>query len=201
MLPNPDRRNVMQMSLLAAALTALPHGAAQADATPVLQADASQSGDPALRDFDGHVGSWHTQHRQLKARLAGSTEWIEFDGTCVLWRLMEGAANVDDNVVNKPSGPYRAVTLRAYDPVSKTWGIWWLDGRLTAGPLDPPMRGSFKDGVGLFYADDTFNGKPIKVRFIWTMPTPTTPRWEQAFSADGGKTWETNWTTDFTRMA
>ena len=72
------------------------------------------------------------------------------------------------------------------------------DGGSRNPKLDPPMVGSFSDGRGLFFGDDTFEGKPIRVRFIWSPLTYATCRWEQAFSQDGGETWETNWTMDFT---
>jgi hypothetical protein len=85
------------------------------------------------------------------------------------------------------------VAPRAYDPKSGLWAIWWIDGRNPSGPLDPPVKGRFVHGVGTFYADDTLRGKPIKVRFIWSHITANSARWEQAYSADGGKTWETNW--------
>jgi hypothetical protein len=83
--------------------------------------------------------------------------------------------------------------------MSGQWSIWWLDGRFPLGPLDPPVRGEFKDGVGTFYADDTFNGKPIRIRFIWSHISAATCRWEQAFSSDRGARWETNWTMNFER--
>jgi len=86
-----------------------------------------------------------------------------------------------------------------YDPKTGTWSIWWHDGR-NPGDLDPPVKGRFKDGVGTFYSDDTLRGKPIKVRFTWSGITATAAHWEQAFSGDGGKTWETNWTADFSKI-
>lgn len=153
-----------------------------------------------LHDFDFLAGTWRVQHRRLKERLAGSDEWEEFGGTSVGRLILDGAGNVDDNVIELPGGTYRAATLRSYDPATGTWSIWWLDGRYPRNPLDPPMVGSFSDGVGLFYADDTFNGRPIRVRFIWSNITATTARWEQAFSPDGGETWEVNWEMDFTRV-
>jgi len=89
--------------------------------------------------------------------------------------------------------------VRTYDPKTGTWSIWWHDGR-NPGDLDPPVKGRFKDGVGTFYSDDTLRGKPIKVRFTWSGITATAAHWEQAFSGDGGKTWETNWTADFSKI-
>ncbi|GLQ46673.1 hypothetical protein GCM10007862_17240 [Dyella lipolytica] len=153
-----------------------------------------------LHDFDFLVGTWHGHHRKLKARLAGSHEWIEFDGTLDVRKLMDGFADVSDNVINLPDGVYRGVGLRSYDPVSGQWASWFLDGRYPADNLDPPMKGSFVNGVGTLYADDVLQGKPIKVRVIWSHITSTSARWEQAYSPDGGKTWETNWVSDFTRV-
>ncbi len=150
-----------------------------------------------LHDFDQKVGKWIAHHKRLKERLAGNHEWVEFDGTQTCWLLMDGYANVDENVMRIPGGEYRGVTLRAYDPGTGQWAIWWLDGRNPFGSLEPPVKGRFQNGVGTFYADDTLRGKPIKVRFVWSDITPTSAHWEQAFSPDGGKTWETNWITDF----
>ena len=149
-------------------------------------------------DFDFFIGSWRVAHHRLKERLAGCTEWADFSGSCVTQKIMGGLGNMDDNVLDLPGDAYRAVTLRAFNPATGFWSIWWLDGR-NPGTLDQPMVGRFEDGVGTFYADDRLAGKPIRVRFLWTLPKPGQPRWEQAFSPDGGKSWETNWVMDFTR--
>ena len=93
--------------------------------------------------------------------------------------------------------PYRAVSLRTYDATKKQWLIWWIDAR-NPSHLDPPVVGGFKNGIGTFYANDTFKGKPIRIRFLWTNLTAE-PHWEQAFSDDGGKTWETNWIMEFVK--
>ena len=148
-------------------------------------------------DFDFLVGSWQVHHRRLKERLAGNHEWIEFEGTCVMQKILGGIGNMDESVLEFPGDAYRAVALRTYDAAKRRWSIWWVDGR-NPGHLDPPVIGGFKDGVGTFYAEDTFKGKPIRVRFLWTNLI-TQPHWEQAFSEDGGKTWETNWTMEFVK--
>ena len=158
-------------------------------------------GNQGVRDFDFFFGRWRVHHRRLKERLTDNHDWVDFEGITVAQPLMGGFGNIDDNVLQLPGDPYRAVTLRSFDPASKQWSIWWLDGRSPRGPLDPPVRGRFHEGVGTFYADDTFNGKPIRIRFIWSQMTSETCRWEQAFSPDGGTTWETNWTMQFTRVA
>ena len=119
-----------------------------------------------VHDFDFFFGSWRVQHRQLKQRLAHCTEWVEFIGTCTAQPTMGGAGNLDDNVIVKPDITYRAMTVRTYDPKTGLWAIWWFDGRAPHGPVDPPMKGSFKDGVGTFLADNNIEGKKIKVRFL-----------------------------------
>jgi hypothetical protein len=149
-------------------------------------------------DFAFLIGRWQVHHRRLKERLAGDTRWDEFGGSSELRTLMDGRGNVDDNVIDLPGGPYRAVTLRSFDPASKQWAIWWLDGR-HPHQIEAPMVGGFENGVGTFYADELFNGRPIRVRFLWSNITADSCRWEQAFSADEGRTWETNWIMDFTR--
>ena len=152
-----------------------------------------------LHDFDFLPGKWRIHHRRLKDRLAGSDEWQEFEGSYEAWPILGGAGNVDDNILELPAGTYRAISLRSFDPETNTWAIWWLDGR-NPHRLDPPVFGSFTNGVGTFLGEDTFNGQPILVRFLWSNIGATTARWEQAFSPDGGQTWETNWIMDSTRI-
>jgi len=154
---------------------------------------------PAVHDFDFYFGTWWVRHRRLKERLVGSDEWEEFEGTSRAWPLLDGAGNVDDNVLEMPNGTYRAVSLRTYEPWSDRWSIWWLDGR-NPGRLDPPVVGGFKDAIGTFIGPDTFDGRPILVRFLWSDITATTCRWEQAFSVDDGATWEVNWIMESTRI-
>ncbi|MBI5259370.1 MAG: DUF1579 domain-containing protein [Burkholderiales bacterium] len=154
----------------------------------------------ARHDFDFLIGRWAVQHRRLRERLAGSTQWDTFSGSTTAWPLLDGQANVDDNLLELPSGRYRAASLRAFDPASDQWSIWWLDSR-SPGALDTPVRGRFSAGEGRFFADDVFAGRPIRVRFLWSDITRDSCRWQQAFSADGGSTWETNWVMDFRRLA
>src|SRR5262245_49618609 len=110
--------------------------------------ELSMTADPA-HDFDFHFGSWNAHHRRLKERLENCTEWVEFDGTATAGPLLGGRGNMDDNVFHTPSGDYRGVTLRAFDPETKKWAIWWLDGRFPH-TLDAPMIGRFENGVGTF---------------------------------------------------
>ena len=114
-------------------------------------------------------------------------------------KILGGFGNVEDNLLCFPDGQFRAVALRSYDPVKEQWSIWWLDGRFP-GRLDVPVVGRFEDGVGTFFARDTFEGAPIVVRFLWSRINSDELRWEQAFSPDDGSTWETNWTMNFFRQ-
>jgi hypothetical protein len=148
--------------------------------------------------FDFFHGAWRVAHRRLRARLCGDTNWENFPGSCVVHAILGGHGNIDDNVIELPAGAYRAATMRAFDPETRRWAIWWLDARNPLR-LDTPMVGEFRDGEGTFFADDVFEGRAIRVRFLWMRTRTASPRWEQAFSADGGETWETNWIMDFSR--
>ena len=149
-------------------------------------------------DFDFEIGSWRVRHRRLKERLANCTEWEEFEGTAEVRSVLGGNGNVEDNVLEFPGATYRAIALRSFDPASKTWAIWWLSSD-DPHRLDVPVIGKFDDGVGAFYADEFLRGDPVQVQFLWLRTDSASPRWEQAMSKDGGKSWETNWTMDFER--
>ena len=150
-------------------------------------------------DFDFFLGNWSVSHRRLKHRLAGSNEWQDFKGTSSCRKILNGMGNTDENFLELPGDAYHAMTVRTFDPKSNEWSIWWFDGRFPAA-LDPPVKGRFADGIGTFFANDMFNGTPIKVRFLWDSRDRNAPRWEQAFSADNGKSWETNWIMVFHKV-
>ncbi|GGF13292.1 hypothetical protein GCM10011611_18750 [Aliidongia dinghuensis] len=150
-----------------------------------------------IHDFDFFAGDWAVHHRQLRNRLAGDTEWFEFDGRIGMRKILGGLGNFDETEIRSPRGIYNGATLRLFDPETSNWSIYWLDSRRLG--IDTPMIGRFENGIGTFYADELFEGRPIRVRFIWTPISTTACRWEQAFSADGGASWETNWIMDFTR--
>jgi len=189
-------RTLLKFSLAAALMALSTLTLATQDKLPPRQGD-DLSG---LHAFDLRAGCWTIHNHVLKERLANNHEWFDYDGTQRLWITMGGYGNMDDNELRKPDGTYYGVTVRTYDPKTGTWSIWWYDGRDPSGDLDPQVKGRFKDGVGSFYSDDSLRGKPIKVRFTWSGITATAAHWEQAFSGDGGKTWETNWTADFSKI-
>jgi hypothetical protein len=149
-------------------------------------------------DFDFLIGTWKVHHRALKKRLKESTDWDEFDGDTVSRKILDGLGNMDENIIHRETGPVHAITLRLFNPESKEWSIYWSTN--LTGTLDVPMMGGFRDGRGEFYSQEVFEGRHIYNRFIWSKITVNSCQWEQAFSSDGGKTWETNWIMEFERV-
>lgn len=154
----------------------------------------------APADFDFIVGDWRVEHRRLNARLSNCADWTDFVGLSSTSKILGGFGNLEDNILHFPEGSVRAVAMRSYCRKSGQWSIWWLDGR-SPTQLDTPVVGKFDNHIGLFFADDILDGKAIKVRFTWTATPGVNPRWEQAFSNDAGRTWETNWRMEFSRIA
>jgi hypothetical protein len=148
-------------------------------------------------DFDFWMGRWKVRNRRLRERLVGSTEWEEFEATSAARRTPDGLGN-EDVFRTEHAGGFTGMSFRFFDPVSRLWSIYWADSR-RPGLLDPPVLGGFDGDRGAFEGEDTWEGRPIRVRFLWSGVTSPTPRWEQAFSDDGGLTWETNWVMEFTR--
>ena len=154
----------------------------------------------APRDWDFLVGSWKVRHRRLDRRLAGSREWKTFDGTLVNWPILGGHGNVGDNVMNFPDTLVRGVGFRAFDPATREWCSWWLDGR-TPTSISPALRGRFENGIGTFVGHEQADGRSVRTRVQWFVTNPDAPRWEQSSSADDGRTWETHWISEFSRQA
>ena len=150
----------------------------------------------APADFDFVIGSWTVKHRRLRDILNNSEQWITFEGSSSTVKTLGGFGNLEDNHLHFPDASFRAIAIRSYNVATKKWSIWWLDGR-SPDSLDTPVVGEFSEGIGLFYAEDVYKGKTIKVRFTWNSLEPGKPRWQQAFSEDNGKSWETNWTMEF----
>lgn len=152
----------------------------------------------SARDFDFLMGEWTVLHRRLARRLVQDTRWVEFAGTASARPILDGLGNIDEMQIPLPAGPYVGCTLRLFDPAARMWTIHWTESRRPV--LDPPMVGAFSDGIGTFYGDDELDGRPIRVRFLWSRASATECRWEQAFSPDGGQSWEVNWVMTFARQ-
>jgi hypothetical protein len=149
-------------------------------------------------DFDWLVGRWASRQRRLVKVLAGCEDWYEFDATLDCQTYLDGHGVFD--VLRAPERDIEGLTLRLYSPQEQVWRIWWAS-RNSDGHLDVPVVGRFDGTVGTFECDDTWQGIPIRVRYRWSHVDTANPRWEQAFSTDGGKTWEVNWTASFARQA
>ncbi len=116
--------------------------------------------DPAApTDFDFILGDWLVLHERLDARLAGCTTWSCFEGRSSTRKTLGGWGNVEDNLLHLPSGDYRAAAVRSFDRISRTWAIWWLDGR-SPHSLDQPVLGSFENGVGHFFQTTSWTVAP-----------------------------------------
>jgi hypothetical protein len=164
-------------------------------ATPQTTASVAQATEErdGQHDFDFQFGCWKVHNRRLLHPLTGSNEWVEFDGTVVARPVWGGRANMDEFEADAPSGHIEGMTVRTYNAKAHEWSIYWANQRTGVVSL-PATVGKFNDhGIGEFYDQEEFNGRTIFVRFIWTVQSAEQTRWEQAFSIDGGKTWETNW--------
>jgi hypothetical protein len=148
-----------------------------------------------MNEFDFLIGSWNVVNHRLTTILAGGDDWTTFAATSTCQSIFEGGGNTDEILF--PTLGSRGFTVRLFDVDRKEWSLYWASSR--TGLLYPPVVGTFADGRGDFYGDDTHDGRPIKAHFIWSDITATTARWEQEFSADGGQTWESNWVMELTR--
>jgi hypothetical protein len=148
-------------------------------------------------DFDFEFGAWKAHLRRLAHPLSGSSTWTESTGTSVVRKVWDGRANLGEFNVDGPAGRIEGLSLRLYNPQSRQWSIYWASSK--DGEMTLPLVGGFRDGRGEFFNRDTFDGRPIDVRFVISDITANSFRLEQAFSADDRKTWETNWIATFTR--
>ena len=157
---------------------------------------------PAARDgshdFDFEIGRWKTHLRRLVHPLTGSTTWVEYDGTTIVSKVWNGKANLVELDVSGPAGHIEALSLRLYNPDSHQWSLNFANS--AGGTMGVPTIGEFKNGRGEFYDQEPLNGRAILVRFVISDITPNSCHFEQAFSDDGGKTWEVNWIATDTRM-
>jgi hypothetical protein len=163
------------------------------------KAVAANSGDhDGNHDFDFEAGRWNIHLARLADRLAGSTTWVKFDGTSVTRKVWNGRADLEEFETDGTQEHIEGLTLRLYDAQSHQWRLYWANSK--DGVLDPPMIGEFQNGRGEFYCQDTWKGRAVLVRFLWTETKTRSPHFEQSFSADGGKNWEVNWITNQERV-
>ncbi|MGW0364266.1 hypothetical protein [Streptomyces sp. NPDC002990] len=148
-----------------------------------------------MHDFDFLVGSWDVTNRWRTDFLDADSQWEEFPAVSRASRHFDGGANFDE--IEFPTKGFAGITLALYDREREQWSLSWASRR--TGTLFPPVTGRFEGGRGVFEGDDTHDGKPVRVRCVWSGTETGSPRWEQFFSLDGGGSWLRNWTMDFTR--
>jgi hypothetical protein len=149
------------------------------------------------RDFDWETGSWHTELKRLRQPLSGKTEWLDYSGSTVVTPVMQGRANLVELDVQGAAGRIAGVSLRLYRPAGAQWALHFAN--LGNGAMTEPVTGSFRNGVGTFYGQDSVDGRTVFVRFVITPLKPDQWRFEQAYSQDGGASWESNWIAIDTR--
>jgi hypothetical protein len=149
-------------------------------------------------DFDFEIGTWHTHLKRLQHPLTGSTTWIEYDGTSVIRKIWNGRANLVELEVDGPTGHIEGLSLRLYNPQAHQWSLNFANS--AQGTISVPTVGELKNGRGEFYDQESFNDRAILVRNVFQDITANSYRFEQAFSDDGGKTWEVNWIAVDTRV-
>jgi hypothetical protein len=149
-----------------------------------------------VHDFDFLDGRWKMVNRRLLKRGVGSNDWDTFPASVRAYVMLGGVTNVDEVIF--PTKGWSGTTFRHFDKEMRQWSIYWVNSR--DGKMQSPVYGGFDGDIGLFYGDDTDEGRPIKVVFKWTRVGPDGARWEQAFSYDDGKTWETNWVNEHRRV-
>jgi hypothetical protein len=174
-----------------------PASVGQPPANPPIN-PTSERTDDGRHDFDFEFGTWKTHIRRLLHPLSGSNEWAELDGTSTVRRVWNGRANLGELEVAGATMRIEGLSLRVYDPDTRQWSIYWANSR--EGRLGTAMIGRFHNGRGEFFNQELFDGKAVYVRFTFSDIEPASFRLEQAFSADGGKTWEANWIATFTRQ-
>ncbi len=149
-------------------------------------------------DFDFEIGTWKTHLSRLLHPLTGSATWVEYEGITVVRKVWNGRANLVELEADGPGGHFEGLNLRLYNPQSRQWSLNFASSN--GGTMSQPTIGEFKNGRGEFFDQETLNGRAIYVRFVISDITPNSCRFEQAFSDDGGKTWEVNWIATDTRV-
>ena len=188
-------RPVAVLGPLIIALIVGAHRDARAQASPHNEPAALAQPHGGPHDFDFEFGKWRVHHRVKR-----DGRWADFEGTCADRGLTDGSANVEEHTFFRKAGTSYGIAARAYDAKTGQWAIWWIDGRDPHAALDPPVKGRFADGVGTFFSDSVVDGKTIRTRYLWSRITAKSARWEQAMSNDLGKTWDTNWVMEFSRV-
>ena len=152
----------------------------------------------SAQDFDFYVGKWKLHNRKLKTKFDQCTEWIEFESTQEMYKILNGLGNIDNYLATFDGEPFEGMSLRLFNPKTKLWCIYWADSNEAI--LQPGVLGSFDQDIAHFFTKDVFNGKEILIVFRWDVRDKEKPIWSQAFSDDNGNSWEWNWYMHFSKF-
>lgn len=124
------------------------------------------------------------QHRQTSLQRGHS---IEMNGTVTVRRVWEGRAQLEEIEADGPSGHWQGLTLFLYNPETHQWSQSFASSK--TGVVVSPLIGEFKNGRGELISQDTFGGRTVLVRGVWSDIKPDSHRFEESYSDDGGRTW------------
>ena len=171
-------------------------------ALPAAASDTAQPADAASRDdqhdFDFNIGVWKTHIKRMLDPLSGSASSIELNGTVSVRKVWDGRAQLEEIEADGPKGHWEGTTLFLYNPQAHQWSQTFADSK--SGVLETPLIGSFKDGRGELISLDTYNGRTILARGVWSDITPDSHHFEIAYSDDGGRTWAPAFIANLTRL-
>jgi hypothetical protein len=179
------RTRITLAAVLAIFCLAVPKGFAQG------------ASDPHWHDFDFEFGKWNAHLRLLPQRFVGSHAWVDYYGTLVVHPLWNGKANISELEVRNAKSRIEGGALHLYRPDERRWYIAFASS--DSGVLGVPCVGRFENGRGIFYDHERYKGRPVTVRFVFSNVTAHRFDFDQAFSQDNGKTWETNLIIKYTR--
>lgn len=168
------------------------------DGSAIAAAPEANGAEAGERDFVFDLGDWHTKSARLLDPLTGSHQWVELDGKTTVTKVWGGRANLAEYDATGTGGHITLLSLRWFNPTTHAWNLDFATPQ--AGTLGVPGVGTFKNGRGEFYDYETIRGRSVLVRFSIWKTSPDTAESEQAFSDDGGQTWEVNWVNHYTRM-
>lgn len=149
-------------------------------------------------DFDFEIGTWKSQISRRVHPLTGSNTWVQMEASVVFRKVWDGRANLMELRADGPNGHLEELNLRLYNPQSHQWTFNFASS--SDGTMARPMVGEFKNGRGEFIGQDSFNGRIVLVRHVFSEITSDSHHFEQSFSDDGGKTWESNFVATLTRI-
>jgi len=149
--------------------------------------EASTS-DPHQHDFDFNPGIWHTEITRTGDPFTAPDQTMAMHGTVTVRRIWGGRAQLEEIEADGPKGHWEGLTLFLYNPKSHQWSQSFINSSM--GTLDLPLVGDFKQGRGELYSEDTFKGRSILVRGVWSDIEQNGHRYNESYSDDGGKTWK-----------